>query len=318
MGMGIMSLRILAAAAIAVAFLSGCQTTKPLTNDEIKTSLASGNGLLLLGYDMPQDQGRAFWGVDIRRIDRETGKPERPNNEPTASNAATLLDEPSGERGADRRFATYMLQAGEYAITSIGPRQPNGGPVYVPNFGGAGGGGATAGLIGLAVLAAVTAAAYAAQEAEDSRFGEPGRPPLMFLYENQLVDEAPRFEIRPGEAVYLGDILYGSKYYTIERTEKGTGPNAADAPTVTKQIAISPFVEYMVDKPAAKAKLAALGLSDTPMRTVTVDVLKDGPVYVSPRMTRERLEYRITDPIIDEQVYSARTVLPRPLPQTGS
>jgi len=315
--MGKMRLGTLATVAVATAFLTGCLTAKPLTDDEIKSSLAAGNGMVLVGYDMPEGLGAGFWGMDIQRIDPATGKPEKPNRDQDAPNAALLLDQPGADRKGEPPYMTFMLQPGEYAITSIGSRQPNGGPVYVPNFG-AGGGGPAVGLIGLAVLAAMTAAAYAAQEAEDARFGEPGRPPLMYLYENQLVDETPRFTVRPGEVIYLGEILYGSTFFTMETTEVATGPNAADGAKVTRHNVASPFIEYLVDEPTARARLASMGLSAAPMRTVVVESLTDGPVYVSPRMTRERLEYRSNDPIVDEQVYRARADLPRPLPRPAT
>lgn len=299
--------------------LSGC-AAHPLSDDEVRAEIAHGNAVIVVGYDMPAGPAVGFWGMDIRRIDPATGKPETPAREGNSANSAALLDYASAPYSTERRYGAYVVRPGEYAVTSIGPREGPGGPVYVPNFGGTGGGGAGAGagLIGLAVLATIAAAGYAAQAAEDEHFGDPGRPPLMFLYENQLVDDTPRFTVRPGEAVYLGDILYGVKQYTIETTEVPRGPNAADEPKTSRRVVGSPFIEYLVDEAGARAKLAAMGLSNVPERTVTLAPLTHGPVYVSPRMTRERLEWRSSDPIAGEKIVMARPELPRPLPSSGS
>lgn len=291
--------------------LSGCLSTGKPTIDQVRDSLDSGNGMVMIGYS----SSLGFWGLDIRRIDPATGELETYERDDVAANGVAFFEPQPPQSTHATHYQSFVLEPGEYAITSIGRRQP-GGAVYVPDFGGTGGGGgAGAGLVALAVVAGMTATALAAKAAEDAEFGPPERPPLQFVVDSALVDDAPRFQIRPGHVAYIGDILVSAKVFTVDSIREPA--RIGEEPMHTTLTAANPMVEYLRDPVGARAELQKLGLSEFPLRTVTIAALAEGPVYVSPTMTRERIEWRSrsarAQTTISEEMVYARPDLPRPL-----
>ncbi len=312
-------MRILTVVAVAAVFaLQGCVTSGQMSKDDVRTLLSDGKGLVVMGFDMPDEATATFWGASALRLDPATGLPEKEAPDRRGSNVAGFFMQTYRVPNFERRFASTLVEPGEYAITAIGLRNPSGGAYYTPGYGGGGdmnpaAAAASGGLIGLAMVAGIEAARAAGDAAEDREFGAPPPAPLLFYQDGVLSEDAPRFTVAAGEVVYIGDFLYGAERYAFEQTIEGSGPNSTDRAEVLTLNMDSPFLEYTVSTDAAKRRMVEVGADIYPFRTVTLRQLARGRIEMAPRMTRERLLWRSEHPLIEEKTLISRPAQARPL-----
>lgn len=269
-------------------------------------AVGAGSGIILFGVASTREQPTVYWSIDIRRLDR-SGRQEPANVTPGTANAVAY-NQFGGMHDRNAPFAAYMVQPGEYALVRLAARQDSGlfmdfdhratamqaaamGPV---------------GILGYAVLGTAAAGERAAEEA---RFGPRVRSPLLFVADDGAVTAAtPRFSVRAGEVVYLGDFLFGATRYHDQRIEPGTGGATGI------RVFVSPFVESAVDMAAARAAQARLGLAAWPIRTAQPSALAGGPVYLAPSMTRDRVDWLSAGTVIREETARARPASASPAP----
>lgn len=281
------------------------------------SAAAASNGVILFGFESVKEEDPIFWSVAMNRLDPRTGRPE-----PSDGTNEVAFRQFGGMLERDERYAAFTVRPGEYAVTGLVPAQQSG--LFMDlNFRDSAGQAATMGLVGLASLAVLGTAANAERAAEEARFGKRGRSPLVYLGEDgTLSPDAPRFTVEPGEVVYLGEFLFGTRRYYDERPDIGGGAGAKWV-----RVFSSPFVEHAIDEGRARAGMAKLGLSRWPMRTVRPKALASGPVYYAPYLTRERVDWLSSGTVIREEVVHARpgaasapdrTAAPAPGSATGA
>jgi len=253
---------------IACLVLTGCVTSNRIEPGG-KTTIAPDRGVVVIGTRRADVVRPIAFTVDIRAVeggDRITTKPI----DPEAPRRAAAISTPGGWVADPERFHAFSLVPGSYAIASIHPGPEAPASVYVPTFGGGGGGGgAGAGLIALGVMLVIGAAAVIASELDDSP--PPPKPDTLYVEEAQLLAHAPRFEVKAGEVLYLGDILVGSETRVYAHPQK-LGP-----PERVKDRRL--IAGYAQDPTAAQAFAAKAGLSAWPFRTTSLHLLEAGKSY---------------------------------------
>lgn len=108
---------------------------------------------------------------------------------------------------------------------------------------------------------------------------EPKAKPTPTHYVNRgLAAAAPRFEVRAGEVLYVGDLLIGVELYEKQVVDAWStrGPNAEDQPSTSIVRDQRLFAEHGFDMAAARRFVAGLALGDRPFRTQSLR-LSDEP-----------------------------------------
>lgn len=252
---------------IACLVLTGCVTSNRIEPGG-KTTIAPDRGVVVIGTRRADAVRPIAFTVDIRAVEsgnRITTKPL----DPDAPRRAAAISTPGGWVADPARFHAFSLVPGSYAIASIHPGPEAPASVYVPTFSGGGGGGAGAGLIALGVMLVIGAAAVIASELDDSP--PPPKPDTLYVEEAQLQAHAPRFEVKAGEVLYLGDILVGSETRVYAHPQKLGPPERVQDRRL--------IAGYAQDPTAAQAFAANAGLSAWPFRTASLHLLEPDISY---------------------------------------
>jgi len=257
-----------------------------------------GNGVVLFGTASSQEVPPVYWAIDIRRLDH-SGRPEPATSSAGTANSITF-DQFGAMHDRSAPFGAYSVLPGEYAVVRMAAQQV-GGMFLDYDHRAAGAQAVAMGPTGLLAYAVLGTAAASERAAEEARFGPRAPSPLNFLNsDGALRAEAPRFSVRAGEIVYLGEFLFGATRYFDERIEPGTAGGRGI------RTIVSPFVENAVDLAAARAAQTRLGLAAWPMRTAQPSVLARGPVFVAPSMSRDRVEWLSAGTVVGEETARAR------------
>lgn len=254
------------AVTLAAVLLTGCVATNRVKPGEAAKAPPS-RSVVIVGLDRAK-MAAMFFTIDVRGIDAATGEivtapldPDKPRRATVIATVESFADEP--------RFQAFVLEPGSYAIAAI--QAGAGAPArnYSPNFGLPATRGA--GWIGFGVSAMTSLAAASAGQL----------PPADTLYVDdvRLRDTAPRFELKPGEVVYIGDLLFGTEFRILESTHlagRATGGGAREAERSHNH---RYFVEYGQDPDGARAFARQVGLADRPLRVVTLRLFEEDKPY---------------------------------------
>lgn len=303
-------MRVISALAALGLLLAGCAGSNQIRTAADAAAVPPGRGVVVFNLERAAELRGTPFTLDIRSVDAagriDTARLDRdaPRRASTVLQVEQWLGSPP-----DTRFA-YALEPGDYVLADIGIAQQRT-TYYTTTTGSGGGGGAAVGIAAL-ILLGVAAVAIAAADSDTP----PERPPLQYVVENVAVSEGPRFQVRPGEVVYIGDILIGAekRRYRVDDPEWRTGPNKYDTAAEWTIDDTRLFAEYTVDQQQARGYAASLGLGRRPFRTQ--------PVRLSDQARTMFAHYRDPDPKTHVQVGAttlarARPHLPLPAdPQT--
>jgi len=271
-------------------------------------AVGAGNGVVLFGVASTREAPPVHWAIDIRRLDR-SGRPEPARLDAGAANAV-MFNQFTGTHDRNAPFGAYAVLPGDYAIIRITAQQ-DGGMFMDFDHRAAAMQAAAMGPMGMLSYAVLGTAAASERAAEEARFGPRVRSPLIFVADGGVVtSETPRFTVRAGEVIYLGDFLFGATRYHDQRIEPGSG-GATGIRTI-----VNPFVESAVDPAAARAAQARIGLASWPLRTAQPSALAQGPAYLAPSMTRDRVDWLSAGTVIREETVRARPASVDPVPAT--
>lgn len=267
-------------------------------------AVSAGNGVILFGVASTREAPPVHWAIDIRRLDR-SGRPEPARFDAGTANAI-VFNQFTGTYDRNAPFGAYSVLPGDYAIIRITAQQ-DGGMFTDFDHGAAAMQAAAMGPMGMLSYAILGTAAASERAAEEARFGPRVRSPLIFVPDGGVAtSETPRFTVRAGEVIYLGDFLFGATRYHDQRIEPGSG-----GATSIRAI-VSPFVETAVDPAAAHAAQTRIGLASWPLRTAQPSALAGGPVYLAPSMTRDRVDWLSAGTVVREETVHARSPAPGP------
>lgn len=253
------------AALIALAVLTvGCAGNRIETAKD-GAAVPAGHGVLVVGLDRTGELSDVSFAIEIRSVDGQGRVDAAPHSEASPSRASVMLPREHWMNATPSRSQAFALAPGDYALTKVHVpvEQTTYRPYSSSNQGGARlDTGAAIGVIGvLAVLTAVAIGVAATSDAPP--------PPMNYVEKQIAVAHAPRFQIRPGEVVYIGHILMGLEVreQQVENPWGGRGPNALDEASTTTIADKRVFAEHAFDLPQAKAFVAGLGLGRRPFRT---------------------------------------------------
>ena len=280
--------RVTTAVITAVAlFLSGCVTTSNrIDSAERSAETSASAGILLATFDRPEEIQIGDWQMGIREYDpAATGSAAPIARDGSVANHATFIWQ--GEKWLQKgdHPLAFEMKPGRYAITHFTPylaNQPL--PHTYPAGGGGIGAGAGLAIIGIALLVGA-AAAVSEQERREALVAN--RPPMLFMVDGAFVEETPTFEVKAGEVVYLGHFKLGGTAYTAESRVPHTGdPGSSGDDRLERRDFTLFFVEYGPDPAQGRSAASSLGLTNRPMRSVSLD-LPAGRMPINPNLTPE-------------------------------
>jgi len=294
---------------LPLLLLSACLTTNNrVGSGDDGNSAGTPHGIVLIGFDRAAEVGYAEWNVKLARMAYPEGYViDYPTDGQAVNNHVNALFVTGSLWRGKERYAAFRVKPGTYALTEVGPYVPNprygGGSYYAydPNMTVAGG------LIGLGLVAVIGATAAIGEKTERDKFGIPPRPPLYFLSQGALVADAPRVTVREGEVVYIGDFKAGATIYEFSGQADQSGATQGFADDTSNPRVPSPFIEYLVDEPSARAALAEMDLAELPFRVDPMTILGTEPIHIDPRLSAERVAWRANAPIVATRLVHAPT-----------
>lgn len=297
-------LRVLVVFLIA-SILGGCAGTNRIETADEGAHVPPHHGVLVVGFERPADLASEPFALDVTAVD-PAGRASRVHANPHVprSASAVLPNRQFFQRDSGNRFV-FTLEPGDYVLAAVRTvrkaRHSNQSPAFGGGLGGALLEGAATGLLvgGIEALLARSQVDHSA-----------GRPPLQYVINGVAAPEAPRFRVRAGEVLYIGDILVGAetRRYEVDDPARRSGPNAFDTAYSATTQDIRLFVEYAVDDAGARRDAAALQLGHRPFRTERLRLSdQDRTMFVNYRP----IDSRTLHPIGQPQVSRARPDKPR-------
>lgn len=225
--------------------LAACASGLPIGTDP-------GRGIIVLGLDRAEELGASPFVAEVMAVN-SAGRVE-PLFTRTSRHAAIHLPPKRLLDGSPSTRFALDVEPGEYMLAKIGlglhdtsdsiwPRSR--GEVVNSQLG-----------RGLAFLA------KKAQEASEGW-------PIEYVKNDIPAANAPRFTIRPGEVLYIGDILIGAEYRQSPAEPERT-PDERNRPGGTVYRHTRLFAEYALDVPAARRFAASIGVGQRPFRTYPI------------------------------------------------
>lgn len=259
--------------------LTGCAASNEVAPGQ-GASVARHQAVVIVGINRAPVLRPYPFVIDIRGVEPGGERITTAKLNPDAPRRADVASIPQGFGASSERFQAFALEPGTYAIASIhpGPQAPP--TVYMPISGS--GGGAGGGLLALGLVAAIGIATAVGNATSDAP--PPPKPETLYVEEDRLLDTAPRFELRPGEVVYLGDMLFGTETRVFERVVKiggnrpgmaGSGDNETPERVQDNRL----FVEYGHDPGRAHSYAVTAGFGDRPFRSVSLQLFAPDRPY---------------------------------------
>ncbi|EDP64980.1 hypothetical protein BAL199_21529 [alpha proteobacterium BAL199] len=290
---------------VMASMLGGCAVTNRIETPDEGALVSPHHGVLIVGFERPDDLSSEPFALDVTAVD-SAGRagPVRANPYVPRSASALLPIQQFFQRDSGSRLA-FALEPGDYVLAAVRTvrkaRYSDQSPVFGGGLGGALLEGAATGLFvgGIEALLATSQVDRAA-----------GRPPLQYVTNGVAAPEAPRFRVRAGEVLYIGDILVGAetRRYEVDDPARRSGPNAFDTAYTATTQDIRLFAEYAVDEAGARRDAAALRLNHRPFRAERLRLSGDArTMFVNYRPVDSRTFHPIGQP----QISRARPDMPR-------
>lgn len=284
------------------ALVAGCAGDNRIDTAAEAATVSAGHGVLVIGLDRSDELDDAGFALEVRAVDSVGRVDTAPLDAASPRRATVMLPRERWLSASPPTSFAFALAPGDYVLTKL----------YVPveryirtDTSSAGQGGskldnsAAIGIIGVLALLTVAAIAVAATNDEPATL-----PPMHYVKQQVAIADAPRFQIRPGEVLYIGHILMGLELreQQVEDPWGGRGPNALDQSATTTIVDKRVFAEHAFDLPGTRANVAGLGLGRRPFRTQQIR-LSDQP--------RTMLySYPAPDPKLPVRIARARPDLP--------
>lgn len=253
--------------------LSGCAATNEVEPGNA-ADVTGGQAIVIVGVGRAGPLRAYPFVIDIRGVEPRSDRIVTDSLDPQAPRLAKVTSVPQGWSAEAPRFQAFALEPGSYAITQIRPGDQAPPSVYMPRMGG----GTTGGLIALGVVAAIGLAAIIANEVGNA--ASPSKSDTLYFEQDRVLPTAPRFDLRPGEVVYLGDVLFGTEARVFERIIQApgaAGPSDNGPPERVPDNRV--FAEYGQDVRSASAFAGSIGLGNRPFRTATLVLHEAGRSY---------------------------------------
>lgn len=274
--------------ALLALLVSACTPNVAVRGD--RQGLSPRAGGVVFGFYKAETRPPLLWTLTIGRVNEANGTIATSTS--TTGLPAFIRHSEIGYQSERSDIAFYNLAPGTYAVAAIVPfeaqaqfHQPTTGEdvrnaTITHGFLGAG-------MTGLMI------AGEQVREAREAAVLGPRRPSeLIFVENDRIKDDAPRFTVQAGRVTYIGDFLLGARRYKVEM--KGIGGGIAHVEGENNEIAYwhSPAAEHSYDEPRVRARLAEIGIPSSIVTTQRLTRLDGGRLYYDPNFDRTRAELR--------------------------
>lgn len=208
-----------------------------------------GRGIIVLGLDRAEELGATPFVAELMAIN-SAGRVE-PLFTRTRRHAAIQLPSKRLFDGSPSTRFALDVEPGEYMLAKIGIGLDDTPKSIWPR--------SRSEVVNDELGRGIAFLAKKAQEASDGW-------PIEYVKDGIPAANAPRFTVRPGEVVYIGDILIGAEYRQSPAEPERT-PDERNRPGGTVYRHTKLFAEYALDVPAARQFAASIGVGQRSFRT---------------------------------------------------